>query len=430
MRILVASNLYPPHHIGGYELRCRDIVNGLSERGHEVCVLTSNYGMPKNVVEGNVYRRLPVFIYDYTKIPDDGIPTQFVKAVRGISMVRWLIKKHRIELVYISKVQGFQEPVISTLANSGVPVVWDISDLWLTTVGQGPWFSYWKRRPDHVYLSKPKAAVRNIVSRMVPAWCGDISFRRACYTSAFLRDYYGERGFTVDEAQVIHCGCPEMFFHNGDKKRPSVPFHFLYAGQLVEGKGVHTILEAASHLRTHRPDLDFKIDIVGSGVPEYEEHLARLIKKHRLHERVKFLGRVSREKMAEVYRRYDGLIFPSIWEEAFALTLLESMAGELPVISTATGGNREIIDDGETGLEFEPGNSAHLVTQMETLMTNTGVWRRLRENGRRLVSDKFTVSHMVGAVEKYIEETILAAEKHHEHSGIPTRTAVTHAASC
>lgn len=43
MKILVVSNLYPPHHIGGYELGCRDVVERLRQRGHSVRVLTSNF---------------------------------------------------------------------------------------------------------------------------------------------------------------------------------------------------------------------------------------------------------------------------------------------------------------------------------------------------------------------------------------------------
>ena len=92
MRILVATNLYPPHYIGGYELRCRDIVEGLVKRGHDVYVLTSNYAVGRNVVEGNVYRCFPVFIYEYTKIPSDGIPRQFLKASRAIFKIWKLIR--------------------------------------------------------------------------------------------------------------------------------------------------------------------------------------------------------------------------------------------------------------------------------------------------------------------------------------------------
>ena len=42
MRVLVISNLFPPDVIGGYELLCQDLADGLHERGHEVRVLTSH----------------------------------------------------------------------------------------------------------------------------------------------------------------------------------------------------------------------------------------------------------------------------------------------------------------------------------------------------------------------------------------------------
>src|SRR5512146_797817 len=44
MRILFLSNLYPPNVVGGYERLCFEAARGLSARGHQVTVLTSNYG--------------------------------------------------------------------------------------------------------------------------------------------------------------------------------------------------------------------------------------------------------------------------------------------------------------------------------------------------------------------------------------------------
>ena len=58
MRILVISNFYPPHIIGGYEIGCRDIVEALRSRGHEVSVLTSTYGVNCPEQTGQVYRWL------------------------------------------------------------------------------------------------------------------------------------------------------------------------------------------------------------------------------------------------------------------------------------------------------------------------------------------------------------------------------------
>jgi len=124
------------------------------------------------------------------------------------------------------------------------------------------------------------------------------------------------------------------------------------------------------------------------------------------------------------------LIFSSIWEEAFALTLLESMASGVPVVSTATGGNREIIKDGDVGLEYEPGNSIHLARQMEKLMSDTGLWKHLRTNGKEIVAKRFSVSHMVDAVEDYLKETLYLAVSHHEYSGLTARNIVEDRARC
>ena len=44
MRILFLSNLYPPNVVGGYERLCYEVAAGLSARGHEIAVLTSDYG--------------------------------------------------------------------------------------------------------------------------------------------------------------------------------------------------------------------------------------------------------------------------------------------------------------------------------------------------------------------------------------------------
>ena len=46
MRILAITNWYPPHHYGGYELSCFDVMTRLEARGHEVAVLCSDQRLP------------------------------------------------------------------------------------------------------------------------------------------------------------------------------------------------------------------------------------------------------------------------------------------------------------------------------------------------------------------------------------------------
>jgi hypothetical protein len=71
MKILVVTNLYPPHHISGYELGCRDVVEKLRERGHAVRVLTSTFRLHENSgAEIDVERSLN-FVSDATSLPSN-----------------------------------------------------------------------------------------------------------------------------------------------------------------------------------------------------------------------------------------------------------------------------------------------------------------------------------------------------------------------
>ena len=62
MKILVITNLYPPHEIGGYELRCRDACDRLKARGHEIQILTSDHHIEDRpaIPEPHVARKLRI----------------------------------------------------------------------------------------------------------------------------------------------------------------------------------------------------------------------------------------------------------------------------------------------------------------------------------------------------------------------------------
>src|SRR4051812_15544313 len=59
MRILFISERYPPHFIGGYEIACASVAEGLRHRGHQVGVLTSNFSLGRlRDNETGIFRRL------------------------------------------------------------------------------------------------------------------------------------------------------------------------------------------------------------------------------------------------------------------------------------------------------------------------------------------------------------------------------------
>jgi glycosyltransferase involved in cell wall biosynthesis len=178
----------------------------------------------------------------------------------------------------------------------------------------------------------------------------------------------------------------------------------LYAGQLVHHKGVHTAIEAMGLLVNRRKLQQLSLTLVGSGHPDYEASLRNLIQRERLDDFVTFYGPVSKDKMPGLLEKYDVLIFPSIYEEPLARMTQEAMAAGLVVVGTTTGGTKEILKDGETGLTFAPEDAEGLADQITRLIGHPEFCSRLSQAGRQTVFEKFTLEKMVADIEAYLLE--------------------------
>ena len=72
MRVLTVGNMYPPLSLGGYELAWQSSVEQLRSRGHEVEVLTTDYGLdegPAPEDEPGVHRELRWYWHDHSFPP-------------------------------------------------------------------------------------------------------------------------------------------------------------------------------------------------------------------------------------------------------------------------------------------------------------------------------------------------------------------------
>lgn len=86
--------------------------------------------------------------------------------------------------------------------------------------------------------------------------------------------------------------------------------------------------------------------------------------------RVELLGEVSYEDLdRQFYQKIGTLVFSSIWNEPFALTVLEAMASGTLVMGSQTGGTPEILDD-STGLLFDPNDLDSIVAAYRTVLSN------------------------------------------------------------
>jgi glycogen(starch) synthase len=188
--------------------------------------------------------------------------------------------------------------------------------------------------------------------------------------------------------------------------QPHTGLKLLYAGSLVWHKGVHTALEAMGILARRGKLGRTTLTLVGSGHPTYEAHLHQMVERNNLQAAVHFRGRVSRDQMPELLQEFDGLIFPSTWEEPLARITQEAMATGLVVIGTTTGGTKEILIEGETGFTFLPEDAEGLADKIEYLICQPQIVEQVSRKAREVVERQFDIRRMVDQVEAHLSQAI------------------------
>ena len=156
-------------------------------------------------------------------------------------------------------------------------------------------------------------------------------------------------------------------------------FRAVFAGALIERKGVHHLLEAWHRLRLPNAELI----LAGTAHEEIQPALAKYADKT-----VKVLGFVP--KVEEVYRSATVHVFPSSCEGSAKATY-EAAACGLPQITTRESG--DVVLDEVNGLIVPPDNLEALAAAIERLYRDRELCRKLGEAGRDRVVNHFTWSH-------------------------------------
>jgi glycosyltransferase involved in cell wall biosynthesis len=90
-----------------------------------------------------------------------------------------------------------------------------------------------------------------------------------------------------------------------------------------------------------------------------------------------------------IFERIDITVVSSLYKEGLPNVLLESMAMEVPAVSTNLGGVPEAVLEGETGYVVEPGGSDQLADAIQKLWADPAAYQRMSKRARSLVEEKF-----------------------------------------
>lgn len=383
--------MYPPHYYGGYELICRDVMDRLRERGHDVHVLTTNMRVA-GVSEGDhdgVHRDLR-FAWDDHVLQNPPVHIRLANERHNQRVLRQALDAFAPDVVSVWNMGAMSLGLLDTLRRRDVPVVLNLCDDWLI---YGPDLDPWAR----LFAHRPVAVARAAETVLrVPCGLPDLSSATALFISDFTRKRATQHGaMPVGRTTTTWAGIDERDFPVGDDPVREWQWRLLGVGRVDARKGIDVAIRALALL----PDAA-TLTWVGAGDHDERARLDALAVELGVRDRVAWDAR-RREELPAIYRQADVFVFPSTWSEPLGLVPIEAMACGLPVVGSGTGGSGEFLLDGQTALVPAPvGDPAAFAGAVTALATDHELRQRLVTGGRRVASE-LTIEHLAVTLERW-----------------------------
>jgi glycosyltransferase involved in cell wall biosynthesis len=387
--------MYPPHHLGGYELIWEDAVSHLRSEGSTVRVLTTAFRRPQEPASseadraGDVHRELGWYWKDHAW-PRLSIPERLRLERRNAAILERHLAEFDPDVVAWWAMGGMSLSMIERVRCLGLPAAGFLCDEWLI---YGPNVDGWLRFTRRRLVGPLAERLTGIPTSVRFAQVGPWNF-----LSEMLRqDAVATHG--IERASVAHRGIDRSVFTPAEPH----PWHrrLLYVGRIDVRKGIDLAIECLTELPG-----DTRLDIVGGGDDEHLNELRSLAYRLGLQERVEFRGAEEGERLARSYAEADAVLFPVRWREPWGLVPLEGMAVGTPVIATGRGGSGEYLRDRENCVLFDPdrGPSA-LAEAVRLLEADRGLRTKLREGGLATAA-RVTVESYNAAVTATLQQAL------------------------
>jgi glycosyltransferase involved in cell wall biosynthesis len=161
------------------------------------------------------------------------------------------------------------------------------------------------------------------------------------------------------------------------------PIKFVFIGRISKGKGIQEIIEAVRILKTQNPALNISVEFYGPKEEEIEfpDDLPLNYKG--------YLDIMNKPKESyETLAEYSCMLFPTYWQgEGFPGVIIDAYVAGLPVIASDWNMNKEVVEDGETGLIVPIKDANALASAMLKMMENPEMVATMRQNSLNKAKD-------------------------------------------
>lgn len=398
MRVTVLTNIYPPHHYGGYEQACDAVVRRWRDAGHDVQVATGDHrvGGVESPDPPWITRGLRFYWRDHEVVEPSG-PTRLRWELANRKLWAEVLDRHEPEVVSVWNHGLMSYQLLAEVEARKIPLVLVVADDWLTW---GPRWDLWTRMFDD------RSSVRRMLGRLVTTATGlpttypHLAERTSVLFASSWLDQRAREGsrFTPEQRAIVPWGVDTANFPVLDAPARPAPVagtgHLVLVGRVDERKGVLTAARALDLL----PD-GVTLEVVGPSAGPARARLDALVAELGLGSRV-MVHHLPAGEVAARYSEADVALFPSEWEEPFGLVGLEAMASAVPLVATGTGGSSDYLRHEGNALLVPPGDPAALAAAVGRLLGDGDLRAALVEEGRA-TARALTLDRMAAELESW-----------------------------
>jgi glycosyltransferase involved in cell wall biosynthesis len=195
--------------------------------------------------------------------------------------------------------------------------------------------------------------------------------------------------------KVIHNPLPNSKLLEINNIKQNDSNNILYMGLIDREKGIFDYLQVINALKNEFPSITLHICGVGD-----LDNLKEIIQELEIEDNVVLHGWVGEEEIYSLFKIANIFILPSYYE-GLPVSIVESLAASVPVITTYVGGIPDIIKNGENGFLVNPGDIDNLINKTRKLLNDSELQEVMGQNGRDTIIKEYTEV----SIQKALNET-------------------------
>lgn len=379
MKILHVINFFSPLHGGGSIEACYYLSKGLTEKGHQVTIYTSNHE-----IDNEYLNSIPeVRVY----------PFRIWLSWANFYITPGIIKEAKKELkhfdvIHMHNYRTFQNVIIYYYARKyNIPYV-------LQAHGSLPTFSQ-KRSLKWFFDRIWGYSILKNASKLLALTPMEV-------------EQYKSLGIDKNKIEIVPNGIDFSEFQNLPEKGQFKKEYnlsndtkiILYLGRIHKTKGIDLLVESFADVLKEINNV--KLVIVGPD-DGYLQYLKNLVKKIRIEKQVLFINSLYGREKLKAYVDADVHVLPRHFEP-FGMTLIEACACGIPAICSKGCGIADVINN-RTGFAVSYNKEA-FKQAIIAILTKEELRKKFGQQGRELVAKQFNWDKIVSQLEKIYQQII------------------------